>query len=115
MLLIQNEDKPGIIGNIGVTLGKNKINIERMQVDRKKRGRKYYPLNHRSGRVGFGPQRTDGPSFGEIGHALGALDKKRFKVQGPSRENPFSCFVVPFGAKERVNENKAARCKRGKP
>ena len=36
MLLIQNEDKPGIIGNIGVTLGKNKINIERMQVGQEK-------------------------------------------------------------------------------
>ena len=36
MLLIQNEDKPGIIGTIGVTLGKNKINIERMQVGQEK-------------------------------------------------------------------------------
>ncbi|MGC1401443.1 MAG: ACT domain-containing protein, partial [Thermodesulfobacteriota bacterium] len=36
MLLIQNEDKPGIIGNIGVTLGNNKINIERMQVGQEK-------------------------------------------------------------------------------
>jgi D-3-phosphoglycerate dehydrogenase / 2-oxoglutarate reductase len=36
MLLIHNEDKPGVIGNIGTTLGKNKINIARMQVGQEK-------------------------------------------------------------------------------
>ncbi len=32
MLLIYNEDRPGVIGNIGTTLGKYKINISKMQV-----------------------------------------------------------------------------------
>jgi D-3-phosphoglycerate dehydrogenase len=32
MLLIQNVDRPGVIGSIGVTLGRYKINIARMQV-----------------------------------------------------------------------------------
>jgi D-3-phosphoglycerate dehydrogenase / 2-oxoglutarate reductase len=36
MLLIQNEDKPGVIGMIGTTLGKHQINIERMQVGQEK-------------------------------------------------------------------------------
>jgi D-3-phosphoglycerate dehydrogenase len=36
MLLINNEDKPGVIGSIGMTLGKYGINIERMQVGQEK-------------------------------------------------------------------------------
>jgi len=36
MLLIYNEDKPGVIGSIGVTLGKHQINIEQMQVGQEK-------------------------------------------------------------------------------
>ena len=36
MLLIHNEDKPGVIGTIGTTLGKHRINIERMQVGQEK-------------------------------------------------------------------------------
>ncbi|MBI4764503.1 MAG: phosphoglycerate dehydrogenase [Deltaproteobacteria bacterium] len=36
MLLIYNEDKPGVIGSIGMTLGKHRINIERMQVGQEK-------------------------------------------------------------------------------
>ncbi|MFH0789785.1 MAG: phosphoglycerate dehydrogenase [Pseudomonadota bacterium] len=36
MLLIHNEDKPGVIGSIGMTLGKHQINIERMQVGQEK-------------------------------------------------------------------------------
>ena len=36
MLLIHNEDKPGVIGSIGVTLGKHQINIEQMQVGQEK-------------------------------------------------------------------------------
>jgi len=40
MLLIQNIDRPGVIGNIGVTLGKRGINIARMQVGQEmERGR----------------------------------------------------------------------------
>jgi D-3-phosphoglycerate dehydrogenase len=34
-LLIHNQDKPGVIGNIGEILGKNGINISRMQVGQK--------------------------------------------------------------------------------
>ncbi|HMK65288.1 MAG TPA: phosphoglycerate dehydrogenase [Thermodesulfobacteriota bacterium] len=36
MLLIHNEDKPGVIGNIGITLGNNGINIARMTVGQEK-------------------------------------------------------------------------------
>ncbi len=36
MLLIQNQDKPGVIGSIGTTLGRHGINIERMQVGQEK-------------------------------------------------------------------------------
>ena len=36
MLLIYNEDKPGVIGSIGTTLGKHQINIERMHVGQEK-------------------------------------------------------------------------------
>lgn len=32
MLVIENEDRPGIIGGIGTILGKRSINISRMQV-----------------------------------------------------------------------------------
>jgi D-3-phosphoglycerate dehydrogenase len=35
-LLIHNEDIPGVIGSIGVTLGKHKVNISRMQVGQEK-------------------------------------------------------------------------------
>jgi D-3-phosphoglycerate dehydrogenase len=35
-LLIHNLDKPGVIGQIAITLGKNNINISRMQVGEKK-------------------------------------------------------------------------------
>ncbi len=35
MLIIHNVDKPGVIGNIGTTLGKNDINIGRFQLGRK--------------------------------------------------------------------------------
>jgi len=35
-LLIHNEDIPGVIGSIGVTLGKHKVNINRMQVGQEK-------------------------------------------------------------------------------
>lgn len=38
MLLMYNNDKPGVIGNIGTTLGKNDINIARMHFGRKKAG-----------------------------------------------------------------------------
>jgi D-3-phosphoglycerate dehydrogenase len=36
ILLIQNQDRPGVIGQIGVTLGKHGINISRMQVGEEK-------------------------------------------------------------------------------
>jgi D-3-phosphoglycerate dehydrogenase / 2-oxoglutarate reductase len=36
MLLVYNEDKPGVIGSIGMTLGKHQINIERMHVGQEK-------------------------------------------------------------------------------
>ncbi|HZS11056.1 MAG TPA: phosphoglycerate dehydrogenase [Nitrospirales bacterium] len=38
MLLILNEDKPGVIGSVGQTLGEHKINIARMQCAREQRG-----------------------------------------------------------------------------
>ena len=36
MIMIENEDKPGVIGQVGTILGENKINIASMQVGRKK-------------------------------------------------------------------------------
>ena len=38
MLLLVNDDQPGVIGNIGTFLGKNRINISRMQLGREKAG-----------------------------------------------------------------------------
>jgi D-3-phosphoglycerate dehydrogenase len=35
-LLIHNEDSPGVIGRIGITLGKHDVNISRMQVGEEK-------------------------------------------------------------------------------
>jgi len=40
MLVLSNRDKPGVIGSIGTLLGKNNINIARMQFGREKRGGK---------------------------------------------------------------------------
>ena len=38
MLVLMNNDKPGVIGGIGITLGKNGINISRMQFGRESEG-----------------------------------------------------------------------------
>ncbi len=38
ILLLYNNDKPGVIGNIGTTLGKNNINIGMMQFGRDREG-----------------------------------------------------------------------------
>jgi len=38
MLFMYNNDKPGVIGNIGMLLGKNNINIARMHFGREKAG-----------------------------------------------------------------------------
>ncbi|HRZ67205.1 MAG TPA: ACT domain-containing protein, partial [Candidatus Omnitrophota bacterium] len=38
LLVLINEDKPGIIGHIGTILGKHKINIAGMTLGRKKAG-----------------------------------------------------------------------------
>ena len=38
MLCIQNQDKPGIVGEIGTILGKNKVNIAQMTLGRKQEG-----------------------------------------------------------------------------
>ncbi|MBI5042416.1 MAG: ACT domain-containing protein, partial [Nitrospirae bacterium] len=40
MLILYNNDKPGVIGNIGTILGKNNINIARMQFGRVTQGGK---------------------------------------------------------------------------
>ncbi len=40
MLYIANEDQPGVIGNLGLALAKNKINISRMELGRQKLGGK---------------------------------------------------------------------------
>jgi len=40
LILIQNQDKPGIIGNLGTLLGKHNINIAAMNFDREKMGGK---------------------------------------------------------------------------
>ena len=38
ILIVMNEDKPGIIGNVGVILGKNNVNIAALTLGRKKAG-----------------------------------------------------------------------------
>ncbi|MBW1745898.1 MAG: ACT domain-containing protein, partial [Deltaproteobacteria bacterium] len=38
LVLINNIDKPGAIGSIGITLGQNDINIDKMQVGQEKEG-----------------------------------------------------------------------------
>jgi D-3-phosphoglycerate dehydrogenase len=38
MLVVANNDKPGVIGNLGTMLGKNNINIARMHFGREKKG-----------------------------------------------------------------------------
>ena len=38
MLLMHNNDKPGVIGNIGTVMGKNNINIARMHFGREQAG-----------------------------------------------------------------------------
>jgi len=38
ILLMHNYDKPGVIGNIGKTLGKNGVNIAKMHLSRQKTG-----------------------------------------------------------------------------
>jgi len=35
MIVIQNIDKPGVIGNVGTTLGRHNINIARFQLGRR--------------------------------------------------------------------------------
>lgn len=39
MLFVQNNDEPGVIGNVGLLLGQEKINIATMQVGRHQRGK----------------------------------------------------------------------------
>ena len=38
MLFLTNNDKPGVIGDVGTLLGKNTINIARMQFGRENEG-----------------------------------------------------------------------------
>jgi D-3-phosphoglycerate dehydrogenase len=38
MLVLMNNDKPGVIGGIGTLLGQNGVNIARMQFGREKQG-----------------------------------------------------------------------------
>src|SRR5205823_8901152 len=38
MILILNEDRPGVIGAVGQTLGEHNINIARMECSREERG-----------------------------------------------------------------------------
>jgi len=35
MIVIQNYDRPGVIGNVGTTLGKHNVNIGRFQLGRR--------------------------------------------------------------------------------
>jgi len=46
ILFIYNEDRPGVIGNIGTTLGKNNINIGMMQFGRDRLGGMAVSLLH---------------------------------------------------------------------
>jgi D-3-phosphoglycerate dehydrogenase len=46
MLLIENDDRPGVIGNIGTSLGKRNINIATMQFSRDRLGGNAISLLH---------------------------------------------------------------------
>ncbi len=46
MLLIQNNDRPGVIGNIGTALGRRNINIATMQFSRERLGGAAISLLH---------------------------------------------------------------------
>jgi len=52
LLLIQSDDRPGVIGLIGTTLGRHDININSMQVGQKYHGRKNIILLSTGSRVG---------------------------------------------------------------
>lgn len=51
ILVLMNEDKPGIIGNVGVILGKNNINIADMTLGRKEAGGKAVTMLNVDSRV----------------------------------------------------------------
>jgi D-3-phosphoglycerate dehydrogenase len=44
ILVLQNEDRPGVIGTIGMILGESKINVSRMQVALDAKSRKAVQL-----------------------------------------------------------------------
>lgn len=44
VLVIQNEDEPGVVGKVGTVLGKHKVNIGQMTLGRLSRGKKVYAL-----------------------------------------------------------------------
>ncbi len=62
LALIHNLDKPGAIGSIGTTLGKNNINIGRMQVGQEEEGARNIIL-----------LKTDSPIPGPVVDELRAL------------------------------------------
>ncbi len=80
MLFIYNTDRPGVIGAIGSTIGKHKINIARMTVGQETgAGPEHHPAHHRHpGDPGM-PQGCAGP--GACGHGLpvGALESWGFR------------------------------------
>jgi len=44
VLVIHNEDKPGVVGQVGTILGNNKINIAEMTLGRVAKGKKTFAL-----------------------------------------------------------------------
>lgn len=44
VLVIKNEDQPGVVGKVGTILGKNKINIAQMTLGRLTKGRKVFAM-----------------------------------------------------------------------
>lgn len=44
VLIVHNEDKPGVVGTLGTILGNNKINIAEMSLARVKKGKKTFAL-----------------------------------------------------------------------
>lgn len=44
VLVIHNEDKPGVVGQVGTILGRNKINIAEMTLGRHRKGKKTFAL-----------------------------------------------------------------------
>ena len=52
MLAVSNDDRPGVIGNLGTTLGENKVNIARLHLSRDPQAKKALVILNTDSAVG---------------------------------------------------------------